>query len=94
MKTYEKIKNFIVFIYIQFIYLNTNASNNEVSKVCKKYSKYVFTIKTIHQAKVILYFVSYDKAINKYYIELDGIVTILDKLQFGNYILIYNITRK
>ena len=27
-------------------------------------------------------------------IELDGIVTILDKLQFGNYILIYNITRK
>ena len=52
----KKIKNFIVFIYIQFIYLNTNSTNKEVSKLCKKYSKYVFTIKTIHQAKVVLYY--------------------------------------
>jgi len=94
MKTYEKIKNFIVFIYVQLMYLNTNASNKEISKICRNYSKYIFTIKTIHQSKVVLYFVSYDKTTNKYYVELEGIVTILDKLQFGNYILIYNITRK
>ena len=51
-------------------------------------------LKLYIKQKLYYIIVSYDKTINKYCIELDGIVTILDKLQFGNYILIYNITRK
>jgi len=93
MKTLNKIKDYVVYLYLVIVYTYVKSNKKELNKIVKKYSKYIFSIAVLDENKYIHLNINYDNSINKYNIELDGITSIVDCIEFNTFILIEDVNR-
>lgn len=91
MKTLNKIKDYFIYLYLIVIYTNNSCSEKKLNRIVKQYSDYIFNIITLDGNKRIYYSISYDTKLEKYNIELDGIISIVDSIKCNNFIVIKDI---